>query len=146
MGPRPAWNRSGRLGALVAVRGPASPSCGGLHGGPFRRRAAAALLALAGALLAGEARGQAYGDPAEGRRLATAWCSGCHQVDPQAKGVANDAVPSFKAIAAMPSTTMLSIRVFLRTPHDVMPDFRLSEEQIDDLGAYILGLSGQRPE
>ena len=60
--------------------------------------------------------------------------------------MANDAVPSFMAIAAMPSTTMLSIRAFLHMPHDVMPDYRLSEEQIDDLGAYILGLSGRWPE
>lgn len=110
------------------------------------RRIGAAALALAGVLLAGAANGQAYGDPAEGRRLATAWCSGCHQVDPRAQDAANDAVPSFKAIAAMPSTTMLSIRAFLHQPHDVMPDYRLSEEQIDDLAAYILGLSGRRHE
>ncbi len=131
------------------MRGPRSPTYGATlpgSAGPLGRRTPAAILALAVILLASTARGQTYGNPDEGRRLAMAWCSGCHQVDARTQDVANDAVPSFKAIGAMPSTTMLSIRVFLRTPHDVMPDFQLSEEQIDDLGAYILGLSGRRPE
>ena len=73
------------------------------------------------------------------------WCSNCHQVEPQSADTASDAAPSFRAIASMPSTTMLSIRAFLRTPHELMPDFRLTEAQIDDLGAYILGLAGRRP-
>ena len=53
-----------------------------------------------------------------------------------------DAVPSFRAIAAMPSTTALSLRVFLQTPHGRMPDFALSRNETDDVIAYILSLRG----
>ena len=111
-----------------------------------RPRRLAALLVLAGLLTFGPRQARADGDAAEGRRLAGVWCSDCHQVDPRPQGTASDAVPSFRAIAATPSTTVLSIRAFLRTPHDVMPDYRLTEAQIDDLSAYILSLPRRAPE
>ena len=118
----------------------------GLAASRNRRRVAALLgLVLAALLAPGPGRAQTYGDPAEGRRLATAWCSSCHQIDPRTQAIANEGVPSFQAIAAMPSTTLLSIRAFLRTSHDVMPDFKLTEPQIDDVGAYILRLRARPP-
>ena len=40
----------------------------------------------------------------------------------------------------MVSTTSMSLRVFLQSPHGNMPDYRLSREQIDDVVAYILSL------
>lgn len=94
----------------------------------------AATLALPGA-----AQAQA-GDAREGRALAQAWCSACHVVEPQQRRAGNDAVPSFAAVARMPSTTSLSIRAFLQTPHPPMPDLKLSRTQIDDIVAYILSL------
>ncbi len=100
-------------------------------------------LVLATMLVLSTGRAQAYGDPAEGRRLATLWCSGCHQVGPQTKNFANDAVPSFQAVAELPSTTSLSLQAFLRAPHAAMPDLRLTKAQIDDIGADILGLRAQ---
>lgn len=103
-----------------------------------RDRRTAALLTLIALAVLGSRQAQAFGDPDQGHELATAWCSGCHQVDPRAQVLATDAVPSFRAIAAMPSTTSLSIQVFLRTSHDVMPNFQLTEPQIDNVGAYIL--------
>jgi mono/diheme cytochrome c family protein len=48
--------------------------------------------------------------------------------------------PGFAAIAAMKSTTELSLQAFLQTPHDHMPDWRLSRQQIDDVVAYIMSL------
>ena len=101
---------------------------------------------LAVLLLPGPAHAQAYGDPAEGHRLASAWCSSCHQIEARAPAAANDAVPSYQAIAAMPSTTPMSIRAFLSTSHKVMPDFKLTDTQIDDVSAYILSLRIRRPE
>ena len=84
----------------------------------------------------------ALGDAEAGYRLATAWCSGCHQVGPGMPESASDAIPSFRAVAAMPSTTSTSLRAFLSTTHVVMPDFKLTNGQIDDIGAYILSLRG----
>ena len=103
-------------------------------------------LVLAAVFAAGSARAQTFGDSAEGRRLATTWCSGCHQIDPQTQVLTSDSVPSFQAIAAMPSTTSMSVRAFLSTSHKVMPDFKLTDRQIDDLGNYILSLRARRPE
>lgn len=105
--------------------------------------ATGAALACVVALSAAPSAAQDSGDAAEGRRLARAWCSGCHRVDPAAPGPASDAVPGFPAIAAMPSTTKLSIEVFLRTPHGDMPDLKLTQTQIDDVAAYILSLRGR---
>lgn len=99
-----------------------------------------AVLMLTILLAPGLALAQAHGDPAEGGRIAVQWCSGCHQVGPETQTLASDAIASFLAIAAMPSTTSMSLRAFLSTAHPVMPDFRLTNSQIDDVGAYILSL------
>jgi mono/diheme cytochrome c family protein len=80
------------------------------------------------------------GDVRAGQRLATTWCANCHQVAAGGPGSANDAAPSFPAVAGMVSTTSMSLRVFLQTPHGNMPDYRLTREQIDDVVAYILSL------
>ncbi len=94
----------------------------------------------------GLAHAQGIGDPAEGKRIAASTCSSCHQIDVQLRDSTNDPVPSFQAIAAMPSTTMLAINVFLRTSHNVMPNIRLTENQITDISAYILSLRDQSPK
>lgn len=94
----------------------------------------------------GMVQAQSDGDPDAGRRLATAWCSECHQMGARNSSTANDVVPSFQAIAAMPSTTAMSIRVFLSTSHEVMPNFNLSNTQIGDVTVYILSLRGRRSE
>jgi mono/diheme cytochrome c family protein len=101
------------------------------------------LMAISGI---GLAHAQGIGDPADGKRIAASTCSNCHQIDVQRRDSTNDPVPSFQAIAAMPSTTMLSINVFLRTSHNVMPNIRLTETQITDIGAYILSLRDQSPK
>ena len=38
----------------------------------------------------------------------------------------------------MPSTTSMSLRVFLQSPHANMPDYRLTRDQLDDVVAYLL--------
>ncbi len=78
-------------------------------------------------------------DVAAGSQLARIRCTGCHQVGqrPQA-GIA----PSFVDVAATRGMTQLSIQVFLRTPHDHMPNYVLSEKQIADVAAYIISLRG----
>lgn len=99
--------------------------------------------AMAGALAAAPAGAEQEGDPAAGRRLAEAWCSSCHVIGPGASGPASDAVPTFPSVARMPSTTGMSLRAFLLTPHARMPDIQMSREQTDDVVAYILGLRGR---
>lgn len=77
---------------------------------------------------------------AEGARIAREWCANCHAVTPGMPPPAGDAAASFPAIAAMPSTTELSLRVFLQTPHANMPNYQLSRAETDAIIAYILSL------
>ena len=81
-------------------------------------------------------------DPAEGHRLAEAWCKTCHVIDIKTTGPAN-AAPDFAAVANQPSTTELSLKVFLRSNHHSMPNLILSPDQADDLVTYILTLKGR---
>lgn len=98
------------------------------------------LIFLPLALLAIPASAQDVGDAAHGRQLAETWCSSCHVVGPTtARGTSNGA-PTFAAVAAMKSTTPMSLRAFLATPHANMPDLHLSRDEIDDLSGYILSL------
>jgi mono/diheme cytochrome c family protein len=80
------------------------------------------------------------GDSAAGRALAEKWCNACHIVGAsQTVGTSNGA-PTFAAVAQMKSTTRLSLRVFLQTPHDRMPNLQLNRDEIDNVSAYILSL------
>ncbi|MBL8704489.1 MAG: hypothetical protein JNM30_06595, partial [Rhodospirillales bacterium] len=51
-----------------------------------------------------------------------------------------DLAPPFATLAADPRTTEFRLRAFLMTPHQNMPDFRLSRSETDDLIGYILSL------
>ncbi|MFO1118063.1 MAG: c-type cytochrome [Beijerinckiaceae bacterium] len=92
---------------------------------------------LAGASLPAFGQG-----PSAGQSIAEASCGACHQIygDRSSAASANSG-PSFQAISRMPSTTQLSIKVFLQTPHANMPNLILSREEIDALAAYIVTLS-----
>ena len=48
--------------------------------------------------------------------------------------------PSFQSIADLPSTTEISLNVFLHSNHRNMPDFIVSSADSNDLIAYILSL------
>jgi mono/diheme cytochrome c family protein len=91
----------------------------------------------AAALLVGCTPALAAGDAAAGRRTADTWCVGCHLVgDEQKAGLAD--VPPFPTIAK--EKTPSAIRAFLFNPHPPMPRFRLSNQDIDDLVAFIESL------
>ena len=79
------------------------------------------------------------GDPAAGRQTATKLCSSCHQVLPIFLPDKADA-PSFQSIADLPSTTGISLYVFLHSNHRNMPNLILSSAEANDLIAYILSL------
>ena len=79
------------------------------------------------------------GDPSAGHRLADAWCSECHAIGFKSVGEGK-AGPAFTAIANLPSTTGLSLRVFLRTNHRSMPNFIIGQADTDNIVAYILSL------
>jgi cytochrome c len=77
--------------------------------------------------------------PESGHRLAEAWCKSCHAVEATTGGTTNPA-PDFAAVANLPSTTALSLKVFLRSNHPSMPNLVLTADQTDDIVSYILSL------
>ena len=93
----------------------------------------AATLAILQPLYAQDLRGNVE----SGRRLTIDWCTGCHSVEPKQAGIF---AADFAEIAKLPSTTALSLRVFLQTSHKNMPNLILQPEEADDIVAYILSL------
>ena len=91
---------------------------------------------LASALLAFPAAAQ---DPSVGGRLAVRWCMACHVVEPN-QSTATDNAPSFRDIAARPTTNAGSLDRYLSVGHTLMPDFSLSSQERNALIAYILSL------
>jgi len=76
---------------------------------------------------------------AAGHRLAEAWCKTCHRIDASAARTESVA-PDFVALASLPSTTELSLKVFLQSNHRSMPNLMLTPDQSGDIVNYILSL------
>jgi mono/diheme cytochrome c family protein len=95
---------------------------------------------IIGAFAAGAPVARAQG-PDAGAALVRESCATCHAVgaDPAAQS-ADPKAPRFLDVAKMPSTTELSIKVFLRSSHRNMPNFILTPEEIDGVASYILSL------
>ena len=86
----------------------------------------------------------ASADPTTGEQIAKAECASCHAIGDDLDAKSPDPkAPRFVDVAHMPSTTELSLKVFLRSSHRNMPNFILSREEIDSLASYILGLGGK---
>ena len=80
------------------------------------------------------------GDSTAGYDLANKVCIYCHDVDRGGAGLSEKGAPAFQDVADNPGINPISLRVFLRSPHEDMPDIILTETQTDDIVAYIMGL------
>ena len=83
------------------------------------------------------------GDRREGRDFAMAICSECHWVSEKQIVIPENEAPSFFQVADDPAITATALRVFFGTPHQNMPDIMLSNEERDNVIAYILSLRKQ---
>jgi cytochrome c len=79
------------------------------------------------------------GSIASGRQVAATICANCHEISPT-NYPTTVIGPKFNDIANLPSTTALSLKVFLRSSHNLMPNFIVSNDDTDDVIAYILSL------
>lgn len=101
------------------------------------------LLTIGAALLLPVARLAAQDDSvvvAEGRKLAEQWCAECHVIDRDQDFAGSDAIPTFPEVAASPAVTSAGLKAFFSSPHQQMPDIQLTQQQIDEIVAYILSL------
>jgi mono/diheme cytochrome c family protein len=83
---------------------------------------------------------QEMGDAGRGRRYAQTVCAECHAVTASQMVSPNPAVAPFRMIANTPGMTALALTVWFRTPHPTMPSFVLTQQDTDDVIAYILSL------
>jgi mono/diheme cytochrome c family protein len=114
-----------------------------------------ALLALmGGAVMAGPIAGpvaagaQEWGDAGKGLQFARKACAECHAVlKRQALSPAPNA-PTFKEIANTPGMTWTALVVWFRSVHPTvpkrMPNFILSDDDMDNVIAYILSLRDKK--
>jgi cytochrome c len=105
---------------------------------PMKRRPIGAGLAGAISVTMAVLNGASADAPA-GKELAEKWCAECHSTRP-GRLSPNSAAPTFPELAAEPSITAYSLRAFLRSPHESMPQITFTPDQMDDIVDYILSL------
>ena len=87
------------------------------------------------------ARAVEIGDVNSGKSFAATNCAECHAIEGKNAISPNPDAPSFYAVSAMPSTTRMSLEVWMKSTHPTMPNLILSAEEIDNVVAYILSLN-----
>ena len=80
------------------------------------------------------------GSPEAGRELALQVCTECHWAVEDQFVIPESEAPSFFQLADDPAYSPIALRVALRTPHRNMPDLMLTEDETDDVIAYIEAL------
>jgi mono/diheme cytochrome c family protein len=83
-------------------------------------------------------------DVGRGQRLAQTWCANCHVVDRDPAQASATGLPTFPALAVQEGQTPERLRAAMNPQHSRMPDLQLSEQQQDDLVAYIFSLKQRR--
>ena len=103
-----------------------------------------ALVAIApGIALAQQGAPPAAGDSVKGHALASKVCAACHSVEAGAPAVApspNGNAPTFASVANTSGMTAAALQAFIYTPHHLMPDLVIPQDDARDLIAYILSL------
>ncbi len=93
--------------------------------------------------IAASAAGPAEDHHVGGRTVAEQLCSQCHVIGREAQ--AGEFVgPAFLRVANMPSTTALSLNVFLQSHHQRMPSLQLDRGERDAVVDYILSLKADQ--
>jgi mono/diheme cytochrome c family protein len=82
---------------------------------------------------------QGVGDPVK-VAIARQVCAECHAVERGQRQSSNAQAPAFEAIAKTPGMTSIALTAALRTSHRVMPNIVLSDDELRNVVAYLLGL------
>ena len=85
----------------------------------------------------------AQGDKIEGEKIASQWCTRCHNIEPG--GPFKLHPPSFASIAVYRSADQIHGRIMFPPFHSNMPQvgFILTPDNVDDIIAYIISLEPQ---
>ncbi len=77
------------------------------------------------------------GNPARGLAHARENCASCHAVGAGASLSPHPLAPSFQTLADTPGMTGLALHVWLRSPHENMPQIVVAQEQVEHIAAYL---------
>ena len=94
-----------------------------------------AVSAFVSSALAGES-----GNERDGLRFAQSVCAECHAVRDGERASPNAQAPSFTTVATTPGMNAMALKVWFQTPHPTMPNLKFSNQDSDDVIAYILSL------
>lgn len=83
---------------------------------------------------------QDRGDISQGARLALTTCSTCHAVRRGQLRSPDPMAPNFTDVATTLGMTDRALRVWLRSSHPTMPNIVLTDNERDDVIAYIMSL------
>jgi mono/diheme cytochrome c family protein len=89
---------------------------------------------------AGSAYAQDAGNPLKGEAFARQVCAECHAVQGGQRRSPNAQAPAFEEIATTPGMTSIALTAALRTSHRLMPNIILSDDELRNVVAYLLGL------
>lgn len=106
--------------------------------------AVAAASAVLGVAVAAPAADDGLGSPVYGKRVAEEQCGDCHVVTPEQGKGGDPLAPDLVERVRDPAITEMALRSWLRTSHPNMPNIRLTEQQTDDVVAYLLSIKGAK--
>ena len=102
--------------------------------------ASAWLAGLAVMSVSSLAAAQEMGNVKAGQTYAEYICAECHAVGSGQRRSPHERAPSFQIVAETRGMTSTALRGWFQTPHPSMTNLQLTEQQSDDLVAYILSL------
>jgi mono/diheme cytochrome c family protein len=76
----------------------------------------------------------------KGRRLASSLCAKCHLNAGQGEKQGPMGIPGFAAVANRPNQSFEDVVRWLRSVPPMMPDHKLTTEEMDVLAAFIMSL------
>jgi mono/diheme cytochrome c family protein len=103
-------------------------------------RLMAAALACALVLQTAAPPAAAMGEVEKGRELAEALCAGCHLNEGQGEKQGPMGIPGFGAVANRHGQTLEGIVNWLNSMPPMMPDHKLTQDEMFALAAYIMSL------
>lgn len=77
------------------------------------------------------------GSAARGLAYAQEACARCHAVEAGELVSPHPLAPPFQGLADTPGMTGLALHVWLRSPHENMPQIVVAPEQVEHLAAYL---------
>ena len=80
------------------------------------------------------------GNVRDGLRFAQTVCAECHAVRDGERASTKAQAPTFTSVANTPGMNAMALEVWFQTPHPTMPNLKFTNQESDDVIAYILSL------